>query len=938
MTAFGVRRLVIINSGNYEFANIDLTKPVHLAAPNNRGKSTLVNALQFLYIDDFAKMRFGHRSHEDTRRHYFSSDRSYLVFECLTASGVQCMLVRSLGSLRGGQFERYVYDGEFQQSDYLQDSGEIRAFEEVRTGLADRGLIPMKSGDLWQALSNALTSDNGKAVPHLNILPIRRREEYTAFRDVFVRLLSLTNVNARALRELIIESHAREVGERKIDVAAEYKEEFERVERSERHLAFIQAVSGEIESGRTLRLEARALREKAATAAVPMEIDVQRCRNFLDADETAFSESLLKLRQDEVDAQSKKEQLLIQRGVSQAAVTDAERNWNTLQDDHKKWSTYSQEFVVEIRDNESRLAAQVAEQTKLLDQAGRLDIQAMRRRAIELKRQIATDRKAVEQWERTAVAVLRRAGVSEDRIAAAFRVANPQLLKLVVGEKLTIKDLDLVLDRVGAIAAQVRNDVFSDDAIEADLSECPRDEQAVLGDLTDLQKRIQLEEQELQEQEARLQVAEDQQAARSRLDSLKRKHEAIRRELTEYDAYASAWAGRSQIESQLKKAKQDETEVSQGLTECERQLTAVAKLRKETEGKRGALTTARDALKQAAKEFQQELQRQSLEPGTVPEEDRVPDETARPKSVLRFAESICNKLGKLAADLLRIDGIRTEMQRLQDVIAGKSSGFETQQRYFSDADAEWESLIESFESLPQLETAAVKSWDALSTTLGARMNAVVTAVSSIRNAVDRLNKGLKAYQVSNLRTVQIELIVEHDTFAAVEALSAQGSLFQDRDAVEIAKKRLRRMIDRNETIDLEALFELRIHIQQMDGSWKQAASLDEIGSTGTGMTVKAMIFIQLVRAIAVDERYRLHFYIDGLGELDDNNLSATAAMAVARGVIPITADPRLHLEPLAHPEVTVYGLGQHDEGRFFVDNYKTYRARRRLQPVGDVRE
>ena len=94
------------------------------------------------------------------------------------------------------------------------------------------------------------------------------------------------------------------------------------------------------------------------------------------------------------------------------------------------------------------------------------------------------------------------------------------------------------------------------------------------------------------------------------------------------------------------------------------------------------------------------------------------------------------------------------------------------------------------------------------------------------------------------------------------------------------------------------------------------------------MTVKAMIFIQLIRAIASDERFRLHFYIDGLGELDDANLSATAGLAVSRGILPITADPRLHLEPLAHPSVTVYSLGQYANGKFYIDGTRSYQARR----------
>src|SRR5262245_9108965 len=107
MTHYGVRRLVIINSGNYAYANADVSKPIHLAAPNNRGKSTLVNALQFLYVDDFHKMRFAKRNHDDTALHYFGQERSYLVFECLTPTGIQCMVVCGLSRLGGGRFERF---------------------------------------------------------------------------------------------------------------------------------------------------------------------------------------------------------------------------------------------------------------------------------------------------------------------------------------------------------------------------------------------------------------------------------------------------------------------------------------------------------------------------------------------------------------------------------------------------------------------------------------------------------------------------------------------------------------------------------------------------------------------------------------------------------------------------------------------------------------
>jgi hypothetical protein len=60
-------------------------------------------------------------------------------------------------------------------------------------------------------------------------------------------------------------------------------------------------------------------------------------------------------------------------------------------------------------------------------------------------------------------------------------------------------------------------------------------------------------------------------------------------------------------------------------------------------------------------------------------------------------------------------------------------------------------------------------------------------------------------------------------------------------------------------------------------------------------------------------------------------------MAVSKGMMPITAEPDVRLEPLAHPEVTVYSLGLSGEGLFYIDRYKTYHAQlisEQGEPVG----
>ena len=114
-------------------------------------------------------------------------------------------------------------------------------------------------------------------------------------------------------------------------------------------------------------------------------------------------------------------------------------------------------------------------------------------------------------------------------------------------------------------------------------------------------------------------------------------------------------------------------------------------------------------LKRAADEFKQHAQRLGFEAALVPRVHPESEDVARPKSLLRFADSIANKIATLTTDLNRITADRAQVKELQDAIASRSGKFETQQIYFSEPETEWELLVESLDSLPQLEDANTKS-------------------------------------------------------------------------------------------------------------------------------------------------------------------------------------------------------------------------------------
>ena len=120
MIVNGPTRIILLHSGKYDFAEVELDRAVHLVARNNVGKTTLIAALQFLYIDRANQMDFAYDS-AATRQYYFPHPFSYVLFECLTPKGHQVLGVHGQGPVHSYQYERFRYTGQLRLDDFLDE-------------------------------------------------------------------------------------------------------------------------------------------------------------------------------------------------------------------------------------------------------------------------------------------------------------------------------------------------------------------------------------------------------------------------------------------------------------------------------------------------------------------------------------------------------------------------------------------------------------------------------------------------------------------------------------------------------------------------------------------------------------------------------------------------------------------------------------------------
>lgn len=174
-----LNRIIILNSTTYGKAivRLDDADSIQLVGPNNIGKSTLVFALNFLFIIDGKRMSFvdNKPGDKETIHHYFpSATNSYIIFEIYKQRHYCILLKRN----NDGEIEYYRIDHEYREDLFIkshENQQSVIKFEELYSKLVTSGITiegfkekrdvfnfvyqrgRRNNGVVW--LENAVTSD-----------------------------------------------------------------------------------------------------------------------------------------------------------------------------------------------------------------------------------------------------------------------------------------------------------------------------------------------------------------------------------------------------------------------------------------------------------------------------------------------------------------------------------------------------------------------------------------------------------------------------------------------------------------------------------------------------------------------------------------------------------------------------------------------------------
>lgn len=139
-----LKRLIILNSDIYSKADIELDNcnSLQIVGPNNIGKSTLIYALNFLFIIDGREMTFsGNRTGDKTTfNHYFPSiNSSFIIFEIFKNRFYSILIKKNAE----GNLDYYKIDSEYKEELYFTETNngqKIRKFDSLLSELTTNGI------------------------------------------------------------------------------------------------------------------------------------------------------------------------------------------------------------------------------------------------------------------------------------------------------------------------------------------------------------------------------------------------------------------------------------------------------------------------------------------------------------------------------------------------------------------------------------------------------------------------------------------------------------------------------------------------------------------------------------------------------------------------------------------------------------------------------
>ena len=877
----GPLKLILIRAGRYDYAEVELNGSLQIVGPNNTGKTTLINTLQFLYLDDRRHMDFGH-SPDETRDYYFPNQYSYVLFECLGSRGKFVLGWRGQSKAAGGDPERFHYEGPYDSTDFLTEQDQVREPKAISAKLSGRNYTVLKSAHDHRELLLQATKGEGQGT---GIVALRDNDKYPHFRETLKNLLCLKDITQDQMRDQLLMLAGLQTEKYALDVRELFGEDYERILGRKHKLVLFKKHQGQVEK----LVEACTRRETLRGELIYRWSDLRTKREAFETAHTLRVEHFKSVALETTGRIQALQAEVKDRRSEAASFSETKGSLQTqlgqLAAQAKEFSDFAQDLAVvalkNLREEANRLERQLA------------DAENRTRREAETKIEVSGDlvkqkQKAIAHFDRALVTVLRR-GLSDDELAPLALLFNFDLLQQPVGEDgVRLHQRDEFVRLLRTLSERIENNVYRDGTVDLPLP-ASQHSLAQLANPDAVRERLAEDEETLTRWQAILNAIVQRESLeaqlRSKREAIEGKKDVSGREIAE------GLAKRLFRFDQFQIAKGDEPRLKAELKQAEEALAAagarIGKLEKEMEAARTAKETAERAKVVEENQFNAVMGR--FNDCVFPE---FPGKAAAPDEMIPgdfdAAVGLFLRQQKKLTDL---DGqVRDSFHTIESTLGSDFAGAD-------EADT-IRRLREELDALPDHEDALRRDWEHQFHQLRATFDQVLRSLADIKSAKDRLNRALSGIQVSNLLALNMDVVEQTDIVGSLRKLSdvEQPGLFDDSTGIEASLDGFRRKFENNPLLRYADLFTLRFTVTGDDGKPHHYHDFKQVESHGTTITIKVLFNLLVLRSLLREDASKalmceVPFFLDEVHSLDPVNRHAVLATARKLGFIAITAAP-----------------------------------------------
>lgn len=895
MIVYGIRRLILINSGMYAFSVFPIDSPLSICGRNNSGKSTAINALQFLFLADMRDMDFGKYDGLQTRKFYFPAPGSYVLAEIHLEHGHYVIGATGAGAASHYAVQHFAYRGRFAAEDF-QENGTALGLDELLRGLQRRGIDCIKLHP--HELRDMLLGIPGDHAFDVTLVPLRgHRERYiSAWISVFKNLLHMRNVNSQDLKQLLLSIFDIHLVAGDIDFASEYQRVTEQVDRLRNELLVLYRLRRPVE----VILERHERRQELRGR---LRAGYREIQHRLEDWHDEFRELQQRDSSRLADVEPRRRELAEADKLARATLAELSAESGACTQWLAEFDKAENEFqlVNDMRSLDDELAALQRDYDATVKQIGdgeRAAPEQVRHELGAAERQLRDIDRILANWSQNLWGFLAR-DLAPEQLAQVFALLNRQLLELPLDadDGITVADEKALKAAIRTALKGIRDGVYRGNGVIVRLEHLAAVDPDWFQDPKRTETQREILEQRIAELGKTLKAAQQIADLHAKRNRLAQQMDAKRRFRHRFAEHLERRPVRD-----AKRRQNDE---------LSRRLDACGKHLEDLREQERRLDREADRLGQNIK--QREARREALEKRqhnilALPPEEPAGhqmhewDWPAALEDIMD--EYTCDYRDKQSAD----DVIQDRLDRIEELGGGV---------YLRDREQDCiDTLREAVQSIPEQETLLEKERRASVVGLGNSLKGLRDNFRRLETEIAKFNRAINRRAISNLTRLEIRLERNDDVLTAIEELVKSGAeqLFADAERGSKAADYLYNWVkSQGRRLNLTHLFELCFVVFSQEGREIVYRNLDRIESHGTTITVKALINMHMMGHLLDDGRggqIRFPYYLDEAAAIDPRNQETLIEQGLTLGFVPILASVKPQAAATYCVQVDCPGDGQ----------------------------